>query len=77
MNFHEARQIKHERGAKEHGNWDSIDPIAEMMDEFLDIYNYAQHPKFKEQFPEIADKIETDAEGFWHLLAGLDSRVGE
>lgn len=45
MTFEEARAAKFERGRKEHGKpWDAqhINARAEMQDELLDLYNYAE-----------------------------------
>jgi hypothetical protein len=35
---------KHERGAREHGDWQDIHPLEEIENELYDLYNYASHP---------------------------------
>ena len=44
MAFTEAARLKHEKGAKEHGQeWSptGVDYVKEMKDELLDLYNYS------------------------------------
>lgn len=56
---------KHERGSKEHGDWDDIDVHAEMMDELLDLYNYSSHHNLDD---EIRREVQGFAKYMWKRL---------
>jgi len=46
MIFEEEARKKFLKGAEEHGDWTDIDPVKEVREELLDLYNYASHDKF-------------------------------
>lgn len=46
MKFDIVAKEKFERGQKEHGDWDKIDPIAELKCELIDLYWYSSHRRF-------------------------------
>lgn len=63
--FHEAAQQKFDRGQKEHGDWNDIDPVAELSDELLDVYWYASHDKFP---PALGKRLRMIAKIYWDRL---------
>jgi len=71
MLFDKEVKEKFERGAKEHGNgWDSVDPVKELKDELLDIYNYASHVKMEESADKtvMATRLKALARSMWVVL---------
>jgi len=73
MNFHDTRKIKFDKGALEHKQpWElsHIDTRSEIMDELLDIYNYAElhATKRNEQDMELAKQLMKLSKGYWQLL---------
>lgn len=65
--FHIARADKFKKGALAHPDqtWDSIDPISELQDELLDLYNYADHRKFP---PHLKETVQNFALDMWDEL---------
>ena len=57
MNFFEKARVKFEKGAKEHGDWESIDPYKEIEDELLDIFNYFNHEKVSQEDRAVGSKF--------------------
>lgn len=67
MTFEDAKQQKFDRGHREHQQeWspDVIDAKAEIMDELLDLANYAE--LLERDHPRLAAKIYTHAKALWH-----------
>lgn len=64
--FDKARTDKFKKGVLEHqDDWASIDVESEIKDEFLDIYNYADHDKFIEKYPQLSSEIKKNARKWW------------
>ena len=65
--FENAAAEKFRKGAEEHKeDWNSLNPIPEISNELLDIYNYASHPSLIET--ELGMKVMNFARDTWEKL---------
>jgi hypothetical protein len=65
--FEKAAAEKFQKGAREHQeDWNSLNPIPEISNELLDLYNYASHPALYET--ELGVKIMNFARDTWERL---------
>lgn len=62
------RNKKHLKGSKEHGDWLTINPNEEFMDELLDLTNYSLHPNFRHQILGSLTRIW--ARFVWKIMYG-------